>query len=122
MKECNSCGKCCTKYGGQDLSVTDSELEMWEIFNPDIFAYTKDGEVWFDPTSGKPLDNCPWLVQEGEKTLCAIYQDRPNDCRTYPSLIREMLNDKCEMIEESDLGDIKKAQKRLDIIMVDSRR
>ena len=37
MKECNQCGKCCIKYGGGDLSATKEEIDLWEIFNPEIY-------------------------------------------------------------------------------------
>ncbi|NVK24414.1 MAG: YkgJ family cysteine cluster protein [Gammaproteobacteria bacterium] len=121
MKECNSCGKCCTKYGAQDLSVTEQELELWELFNPEIFQYSKNGKVWFDPQTGKPLKTCPWLVQLDKKTICSIYQSRPQDCKSYPSLVTEVISDGCEMLEESDIGNIKKAQQQLDVIMLDSR-
>ena len=25
------------------------EIDLWELFNPDIFEYVKDGKIWFDP-------------------------------------------------------------------------
>ncbi|MFA0708583.1 YkgJ family cysteine cluster protein, partial [Vibrio sp. 10N.222.48.A3] len=38
-----------------------------------------------------------------------------------PSLINEMVRDECEMIEVVDLQDTKKAQRKLDLLMKDSR-
>jgi len=52
---------------------------------------------------------------------CAIYYDRPEDCRYYPSTIAEMIKDECEMLEAGDLDNPKKANRRLDEIMADSR-
>ncbi len=61
MKDCNQCGKCCIKYGDGDLSATQEEIDLWEIFNPDIFDYVKNNEIWFDPKSGLRLNRCPFL-------------------------------------------------------------
>jgi len=124
LKECNSCGKCCIKYGGDGgLSASKVDLEMWELFRPDIFSYVKGGELWFDPESGRQLAACPWLKHESDnnKYSCAIYDDRPEDCRHYPSRIEEMITDACEMIEVQDLRNSKKAQSSLDKLMADSR-
>lgn len=125
MKECNSCGKCCTKYGGGDLSATEEEIELWELFNPEIAEYVKFGEIWFDPNTGEKLTECPFLQlvpdSTPEKYLCSIYLNRPEDCRHYPSLIAEMVRDGCEMIEAVDLTQPAQAQKQLDELMKDSR-
>ena len=127
MKNCNQCGKCCIKYGGGDLSATSEEIEMWEIFNPDIYAYVKDDKIWFDPKSGEPLKQCPFLGIEPKLTpdsptlyTCSIYLDRPEDCRHYPSLISEMIRDECEMIEVTDLNNPSVAQLKLNKLMDDS--
>ncbi len=122
MKDCNSCGKCCIKYSNGALSASKQEIELWEIFNPDIAEYVRKGEIWADPKSGKLLELCPFLRQEkeGAPYMCDIYLDRPDDCKYYPSNVQEMILDGCEMIEEFDLKDLKKAQARLNIIMSDS--
>ena len=128
MKDCNQCGKCCIKYGGGDLSATQEEIDLWELFNPEIFEFVKGKEIWFDPKSGVRLKQCPFLEIEPQKNVlaptkytCSIYLDRPEDCRHYPSLIPEMIRDECEMIEVIDLENYKKAQIKLDLLMVDSR-
>ena len=48
---------------------------------------------------------------------CDIYFDRPEDCRDYPSLVTEMIDHGCEMIEAIDLQDLTKAQERLNQLM-----
>ncbi len=128
MKDCNQCGKCCIKYGGGDLSATTEEIELWEIFQPDIFKFVKNDEIWFDPESGVRLKRCPFLQVEPKKHelsatkyTCGIYLNRPEDCRHYPSLIAEMVRDECEMIEAIDLQKPKQAQITLDLLMIDSR-
>ncbi len=128
MKACNQCGKCCIKYGNGALSATQEEIDLWEIFNPDIFQYVKNGEIWFDPQSGQQLTVCPFLVMEPKKNsdvptqyTCSIYLNRPEDCRHYPSRIPEMIRDECEMIEVVDLENPKKAQIALDQLMQTSR-
>jgi Fe-S-cluster containining protein len=128
MKDCNQCGKCCIKYGASDLSVTKEEIDLWEIFNPEIFKFVKNAEVWFEPNSGLRLKSCPFLEIDQQKDAlaeikytCSIYLDRPEDCRHYPSLIAEMIRDECEMIESIDLEHTKKAQIKLDELMQESR-
>lgn len=128
MKECNQCGKCCIKYGDGALSATKEEIDLWELFNPDIFKFVKDREIWFDPISGIQLTRCPFLEIEAPKSAsaqtkytCSIYLDRPEDCRHYPSLVSEMIRDECEMIEVIDLGNANQAQIKLDVLMKDSR-
>jgi len=128
MKDCNSCGKCCIKYGNGALSATKEELDLWELFNPEIFQFVKDDEIWFDPKSGDKLKKCPFLevllstkLHAPYKYTCSIYLDRPEDCRHYPSLISEMIRDECEMIEIGDLEDHRQAQIKLDTLMKDSR-
>lgn len=128
MKDCNSCGKCCIKYSNGALSASKQEIELWEVFNPDIAEYVNKGEIWADPKSGKLLELCPFLREEkiegksgaAVKYSCDIYLDRPDDCKYYPSNVQEMILDSCEMIENHDLKDLKKAQAKLDIIMTDS--
>lgn len=128
MQNCNQCGKCCTKYGAANLDTNQQEIEMWALFNPEIFQYVKNDKLWFDPKTGEQLRQCPFLElasktfpQEKDKYTCSIYHDRPQDCRHYPSLISEMINDGCEMLEPADKQNHFKAQKTLDILMIDSR-
>jgi len=128
MKDCNQCGKCCIKYGGGDLSATQEEIDLWELFNPEIFKFVGNNEIWCDPVTGLKLQSCPFLELDpkenplsANKYSCSIYLDKPEDCRLYPSLISEMARDECEMIEAVDLVSPQKAQLRLDEMMKDSR-
>jgi len=128
MKECNQCGKCCIKYGGGDLSASKEEIDLWELFNPEIYEYVKNNEIWFDPETGLRLTACPFLEIAPKKDplaknmyTCSIYLDRPEDCRHYPSLIPEMIRDECEMIEPVDIQNQTRAQIKLDVLMIDSR-
>jgi len=123
LKECNQCGKCCTKYGGDRLSVSESELEFWESFRPEIFEYVHDGEIWKNPETDTQLHQCPWLRREPTqgKYICTIYFDRPDDCKFYPVTVTQMVEDECEMLELNDLLNLKKAQTKLNLIMTDSR-
>lgn len=123
MKECNQCGKCCIKYSNGGLSASASEIEYWDVFKPHIYNYVNKGKIWFDPDSGKSLEICPWLRKEPNqnKYTCAIYFDRPDDCKYYPVTIEQMIKDECEMIEQRDLAKPNKSQKTLDKLMADSR-
>lgn len=93
------------------------------MFRPDIYQYVSKGKIWMDPDTGMPLARCPWLrkLPEQNKYTCDIYYDRPDDCKFYPVTIEQMIIDECEMLEERDLLAPKKAQKKLDKIMFDSR-
>lgn len=128
MKSCNSCGKCCLKYGHGGLSASVEDIEGWELFNPELFEYVRDGNIWFDPSSGRLIEYCPWLKRQTQDDpekqalyTCDIYHNRPEDCRHYPSTVEEMVRDECEMIEVKDLSDISRAQRDLDRLMMDSR-
>ncbi len=128
MQDCNSCGKCCVKYSNGDLSASDQDIDMWQLFKPDIAAYVKKGLIWFSPNSGKQLALCPFLreVKSEEQPAkshytCDIYYDRPEDCRFYPVTVKQMINDECEMLQEGDLLNPQQAQKDLDKLLEDSR-
>jgi len=123
MKECNLCGKCCTKYSNGGLSASAREIELWDIFRPDISNYVSGGKIWMNPNTGKQIELCPWLTKlpDQNKYICDIYYDRPDDCKFYPVTIEQMINDECEMLEVHDLDKPKQAQKTLDKLMADSR-
>lgn len=128
MLNCNKCGKCCISYGNGGLSASAADIEGWQTFNPAIARYVRNGEIWIDPVSGSRLTHCPWLQELPARTDsggttygCSIYQDRPEDCRHYPTSIAEMQRDHCEMLELQDLEAPDKAQIALDKIMQDSR-
>ncbi len=127
MKQCNSCGKCCVKYGSSGLSASQNEIEYWEVFRPDIAKYINNSNIWVDPKTGKNPEHCPWLTvvcDESGKQLrvtCDIYLDRPEDCIIYPVTIAEMIKDGCEMLEPKDFKNPEQAQKDLDVLMADSR-
>ncbi len=123
MKDCNQCGKCCTKYANGGLSASTTELEYWEVFRPDISEYVLNGDIWTNPNTGEKIEQCPWLRKSPnqEKYFCDIYNDRPNDCKYYPVTIEQMISDECEMLESKDLEKPKQAQKTLDKLMANSR-
>ncbi len=123
MKECNLCGKCCTKYSNGGLSASQSEIEYWEIFRPDIVKFVANGEIWIHPETGEKIERCPWLQKQPDQEIysCAIYNDRPNDCKYYPVTIEQMIADECEMLQTNDLDNQNEAQKKLNMLMADSR-
>ena len=123
MKQCNQCGKCCINYSNGGLDATLAEIDYWEQHRPDIFNYVAEGKIWMDPDTAEQLVRCPWLekLPNQEKYSCSIYFDRPEDCRIYPVTITQMLKDECEMLEPRDRVDTKKAQKKLNQLMIDSR-
>jgi Fe-S-cluster containining protein len=123
MKNCNSCGKCCETAGNGGLSASSEEIDWWETHRPAIARFVQDGKIWVNPDTGDYFERCPWLKKslDGIGTTCEIYHDRPEDCRHYPVDIEQMVRHDCEMLERRDLVDLKRAQKRLDTLMADSR-
>ena len=123
MKDCNQCGKCCIKYSRGGLSASKSEIQLWDEFRPQIRAFVRHGKIWMDPESGESLELCPWLRKAPNEEIysCDIYYDRPDDCRSYPVTIEQMVNDSCEMLEPKDLERPKLAQSQLDSLMQNSR-
>jgi len=123
LKQCNQCGKCCTKYSDGGLVATADEIEWWEQFQPEIARYVRGEKIWMDPETSQQLKICPWLIKSPneEKYTCAIYHNRPDDCRHYPVNIEQMVVDECEMLEPRDLTDTIRAQRTLDDMMNDSR-
>ena len=123
MKDCNQCGKCCVKYSNGGLSASTSEIELWEIFKPDIYQYVRDGKIWVDPQTGEQIERCPWLRKTPNQEIytCDIYYDRPDDCKHYPVTVEQMVKDECEMLEANDRAKLKQAQITLDKLMMDSR-
>jgi len=123
MKSCNSCGKCCDTAGNGGLSATAQEVDWWQTHRPEIARFVKDGKIWVDPETDEYFPACPWLqrVPGESKTICHIYYDRPEDCRHYPVDVEQMVRHGCEMLEPSDLRDVRKAQTKLDQLMSDMR-
>ena len=110
-------------YSDGGLSASASEIEAWEIFRPDIHKYVNAGKIWMSPDTGEQLKQCPWLkkLPNQVKYTCEIYDDRPDDCKFYPTTIEEMVKHQCEMLEAHDLANPKQAQETLDKIMSDNR-
>ncbi|MGI9262623.1 MAG: YkgJ family cysteine cluster protein [Woeseiaceae bacterium] len=123
MKNCNACGKCCTRGGNGGLSASTEEIDWWENYRPDIFRFVANDKIWIDPETGDYFARCPWLREapDGKSFTCDIYENRPEECRHYPIDIGQMVEDECEMLERRDLLDLKRAQRDLDNIMIDSR-
>ena len=123
MKACNSCGKCCKTAGNGGLSASPEEIDWWAHYRPDIARYARDGRIWVEPETGEYLAHCPWLQKSADKShyTCTIYEVRPEDCRHYPVDIAQMISDDCEMLQQRALVDLKRAQKTLDTLMIDSR-
>ena len=123
MKECNLCGKCCTKYSNCGLSASASEVEYWDIYRPDIYRYVSGGNIWMSPDTGKRIKLCPWLrkLPNQNKYICDIYYDRPDDCKYSPVTIDQRVMNECEMLEVQHLAKPKQAQKTLNKLLADSR-
>jgi len=104
------------------LAASADDLRLWSSFRHDIADYVHKGKIWYQPDSRQLIELCPWLRKDSNsgRYLCDIYLDRPEDCRTYPATLADMINDDCEMLEPSDLLDLSQAQKQLDRMNIES--
>ena len=68
-----------------------------------------------DPNTGEQIELCPWLRREPNQIQfsCAIYFDRPEDCRVYPATVSDMIKDECEMLEAHDHRNLSRAEDEL---------
>lgn len=85
---CTGCGNCCTGEPGH-VFVTRGEIAK-------IAAFIGRDDAWltrqhlrrvglrFSLTEDKGTGDCCFLRQEGGKRVCAIYEVRPLQCRTWP--------------------------------------
>ncbi len=122
MKPCTQCGKCCIKYSVDGIFASQSDLDFWEEHRPHIYQHVKNDKLWFDPKTSRQLSICPFLNNTKHNIYtCDIYHDRPEDCKHYPVTIDQMIGDECEMLEPIDIKNTKRAQIKLDILMMDSR-
>jgi Fe-S-cluster containining protein len=114
---------CCASAGNGGLSATREEIDWWETHRPEIARFVEDDKIWVNPETHEYFARCPWLRKSPNenKYTCDIYYDRPEDCRHYPVDIVQMVKDDCEMLEPRDLNDQRRAQKKLDELMSDSR-
>jgi Fe-S-cluster containining protein len=79
--DCTKCGNCCTVMKPQILKKDLKSLSLVTNLTLDEFKkeYTQideDGDMSFNKLP------CPFL----KKLKCAVYDCRPNDCRSYPHL------------------------------------
>jgi len=105
------------------LSASVEEIEYWDVFRPDIADYVSNSKIWMNPSTGNLIERCPWLkkVPDANQYHCEIYQDRPEDCKTYPSTIAEMIRDECEMLQVNDIKNSKQAEKDLNLLKAELR-
>lgn len=75
-----------------------------------------------DPLTGEQIDLCPWLRRAPDQVhySCAIYFDRPQDCRIYPATVADMIKDDCEMLEPGDYTDLSRSELELKLKFSDS--
>lgn len=87
-QSCLQCGQCCESFGGH-LTASPQDLIRWrEHGREDLLAQTNHlGWIWVDPETKKLIKTCPHIDRsDPEHARCAIYEDRPDICRSYPTL------------------------------------
>ena len=81
--DCTTCGNCCKKLKSciidRDIERLSNRLNITKEQVIDQYTETDDGELYF-----KDLP-CTFL----KDNKCLIYNDRPEDCRSFPHLHKE---------------------------------
>jgi len=106
LQECNACGKCCKKYGGEGGlgSINQEEYDRLPEFAKKFAGQLNPMEIydiWI--FEGMEMVRCPFLIElEGEKSVCMIYDHRPDVCKSWPDKVNTdgMVAVKCEMMPE----------------------
>lgn len=85
---CLECGGCCESFGGH-LKASARDLDRWrKAGRSDLLArVNRLGWLWVDPVTKRAQAPCPFIVRiDRERARCAIYEQRPDICRDYPTL------------------------------------
>jgi len=94
--ECDQCGRCC-KTEGMQIHATSGDLRRWEEMGfTDILRYIDPGtrELWVE--AGEKMMQCPYLCEacalEDRRLIhfCAIQDIKPQKCRDYVCLRKEL--------------------------------
>ena len=84
--DCTSCGYCCLKLKPCMTDQDINRLSTWLNLSPDQirdnFIENDEGEQYFNKLP------CSFLNDK----KCSIYEDRPEDCRSFPHLHKEGFN------------------------------
>ena len=86
---CRACGVCCEIYGNT-LRVGKADIERWRAAGRIdlVLMVGEKGQIWMDPSTGKHLEDCPFLKREGlESAVCRIHELKPDICRGYPTRV-----------------------------------
>lgn len=94
--DCTECAQCCMKLGpvlqDDDVARLAGRLELTPQQFRDRFLRVDDDSLVFAATP------CPFLVDR----RCSVYEDRPEDCRSYPHLHKsEMVSRLLSVIDNS---------------------
>lgn len=85
---CLQCGQCCESFGGH-LRASAHDLQRWREHGRQDLLDTANrlGWIWVDPSSKERVSPCPHIDRsDPDHARCAIYEDRPDMCRDYPTL------------------------------------
>jgi Fe-S-cluster containining protein len=78
--DCTTCGNCCVRLKSsltvQDIKRLSNTLQLKENEFIDKYTVNEDGDIF--------LKNLPCDFLKDKK--CTIYNDRPEDCRSFPNL------------------------------------
>jgi Fe-S-cluster containining protein len=87
--ECQACGNCCSGPQQGFIWVTKTEIELIANFlkiSPEQLRKKYLRRFAFRTTIIEHPDtkDCIFLKEQAGQKICAIYQVRPNQCRTWP--------------------------------------
>jgi Fe-S-cluster containining protein len=86
--KCLQCGKCCTETGlpYDSNKIVDIarflNLTTDKVIENFYGRFSKDRKSWNSEDSKRIP--CSFIITEGNKKTCKIYQVRPNACRQFP--------------------------------------
>lgn len=68
------------------VKLSDSDIKKIEKkgFKKEMFAEKDDFDIKFGKYALKRKEGCIFLIKNGDKYLCKIYNARPGICRKYP--------------------------------------
>ena len=82
---CTICGRCCRE--SESIFIHKDELNLLLTFNPDLEKGIIHNKLYSEHFELKDIQPCKFMDPETKR--CAIYDSRPQVCRSYPLVLIE---------------------------------